>query len=289
MTNLENYYKSIASVIGYKRNSSHESNTIQNNKDNIDNILTNADDEHDIHKGGTKDSKKSTDDIPLNVIIMFNKIGKKQVDEFLENKHLKQMYLNVYYKEAVFKVLKNLPNEYINNDDYTRLVLDCTVNDIKSNYTCNHILISKIKNYAELINFNNVLERLNSIYNYNNIYFLNFDIESMFKYVNYNYFEDKITPNRLLNCIIECYTKKLNDNHDIKLYRKDIIRSFKMFKKFSPDELSLIRLLAPLFDEFIYEDDVGYMHVKFNSKSYVKFLDVNLSNIEETLQNIILD
>lgn len=282
MTNLENYYKYIASAIGYKRNS------IQN--DNINNTLTNTDDEHDIYKGGTKDSKKSTDDIPLNVIIMFNKIGKKQVDEFLENKHLKQMYLNIYYKEASFKVLKNLPNEYISNDDYSRLVLDCMVNDIKSNYTCNHILIVNVKKYSDVFILNNTLEKLNFIYNNHvNMYFLNFDIESMFKYIEYNYFENKLSPKTLLDNILECYTKKLNDNYNIKLCKKSIANSFKVFKKFFANESYLMNELTRLFDKFIYEDDVGYMHVKINSNFYVKFLNVNLSNIEETLQNIKLD
>ena len=283
MTNLENYYKYIASKIGYKRNSPNELNTIQNN------ILTNTNDKFEIHKGGTKDSKNSTDDIPLNVIIIFSKIGRKQVNEFLENKHLKSMILNVYFKEALFKILKNLPNEYISKEDYVRLVIDRTVNDIKSDYTDNHVLIVEIKKRYELENFNNVLEQLNYLYNYTNMYFLNFDIESMFNYVENNYAEDKITPKILINSIIECYTKKLNDNHNIKLYRKSIIHNFKIFKKFFPDELSLIELLTYLFDNYIFNDDVDYIHIAIYSTSYVKFLDVNLSNIEETLQNIKLD
>lgn len=283
MANLENYYKYIASKIGYKRNSPNELNTIQNN------ILTNTNDKFEIHKGGTKDSKNSTDDIPLNVIIIFSKIGRKQVNNFLENKHLKQISLKIYFKEALFKILKNLPNEYISKEDYVRLVIDRTVNDIKSDYTDNHVLIVEIKKRYELENFNNVLEQLNYLYNYTNMYFLNFDIESMFNYVENNYAEDKITPKILINSIIECYTKKLNDNHNIKLYRKDIIRSVKIFKKFSPNELSLIKILTPLFDNYILNDDVGYIHIVIYSTSYVKFLDVNLSNIEETLQNIKLD
>ena len=281
--NLENYYKSIASKIGYKRNSSDELNIIQNN------ILTNTDDKPEIHKGGTKDSKNSTGNIPLNVIIIFSKIGRKQVNEFLENKHLKSMILNVYFKEALFKILKNLPNEYISKEDYARLVINRTVNDIKSDYTDNHVLIVEIKKRYELENSNNVLEQLNYLYNDTNMYFLNFDIESMFNYVENNYAEDKITPEILINSIIECYTKKLNDNHNIKLYRKSIIHNFKIFKKFFPDELSLIELLTYLFDNYIFNDDVDYIHIAIYSTSYVKFLDVNLSNIEETLQNLKLD
>lgn len=283
MMNLENYYKSIASKIGYKRNSSDELNIIQNN------ILTNTDDKPEIHKGGTKDSKNSTGNIPLNVIIIFSKIGRKQVNEFLENKHLKSMILNVYFKEALFKILKNLPNEYISKEDYARLVINRTVNDIKSDYTDNHVLIVEIKKRYELENSNNVLEQLNYLYNDTNMYFLNFDIESMFNYVENNYAEDKITPEILINSIIECYTKKLNDNHNIKLYRKSIIHNFKIFKKFFPDELSLIELLTYLFDNYIFNDDVDYIHIAIYSTSYVKFLDVNLSNIEETLQNLKLD
>ena len=284
MTNLENYYKSIASKIGYKRNSSDELNTIQNN------ILTNTDDKPEIHKGGTKDSKKSTDDIPLNVITIFNGIGKKQVDEFLENEHLKPMNLDVYFEEGMFKLLKNLPNEYISGDDYSRLLINNIANDIKSDYTNNHVLIANMLDTTDLNKFNNILERLNFIYNNHiNMYFLNFDIESMFRYVEYNYFEYKILPKVLLDNILEYYTTKQNDNHDIKLCKKSIVNGFKVFKKFYANELYLTNELTPLFDKFIFEDDVGYMHIKINSNSYMKFLNVNLSNIEETLQNLKLD
>ena len=235
--------------------------------------------------------KGSSNNVSINVISTFNSFGIAQIKAFMEKKLITCLELNKYLIESGEKVMKVLPNEFISNEEKFKLISDDVIETIKNIYEYPMVIIVNYDAYSTLYQLTTLTILLKEKIENMNWYHLNFDLEAMLKLL-YDVQQNKIIyslPDRFLKSLPIFYKKRNNyDNHSILITKEDIKYQLMNFKKWFDDEESLNSSITNLFNEFNSDDNI-YIHFHINSEYYIKYIDINrtdLDNFEDMLTKI---
>ena len=234
----------------------------------------------------TSKIKGSSTNTTMNLISSFNGFGISQVKSFMERKQVTCLDLRTVMVEAGEKVMKSLPNDFITADEKFNLVANAVIEAIENIYENPMVILIDYKGISELYQLTIIVLMLKEKVKNINWYHLNFDTEAMFKLL---YEEQKSRashnlPERLITLLPVFYKKRdKNIKHSILISKKDIKHKLTYFKKWFENEQSLDSSITNLFNQFEPDNTNSnniYIHFHINSESFVKYIDINGSDID---------
>ena len=233
--------------------------------------------------------KGSSSGVTMNVISSFNGFGIAQLKSFMERKQVTCLDLRTFMVESAEKIMKSLPNEFITADEKFELIADVVIESIENIYENPMVILVDYDGINELYQLTVIIlmlkERIKNI----NWYHLNFDSDAMFKLL---YEEQKTRsgynlPERLMTLLPVFYKKRdQNVKHCITISKKVIKYQLMNFKKWFENEQDLDSAVTKLFYQFESDgtndnnNNNTYIHFHINSESFVKYIDINASDID---------
>lgn len=236
----------------------------------------------------TSKIKGSSSGVTMNVISSFNGFGITQLKSFMERKHVTCLELRTFMVESAEKVMKSLPNEFIKRDEKFELIADSVIESIENIYENPMVILVDYDGINELYQLTSTIlmlkERIKNI----NWYHLNFDSDAMSKLL---YEEQKIRPRynlpEKLMTLLPVFYKKRDKTvkHSIAINKGMIKHQLMYFKKWFANEQDLDSAVTKLFYQFESDDTNDsnnnvYIHFHINSESFVKYIDINGSDID---------